>query len=310
MNERLYVAIDNWLKNYKKNSVKTATYDRLRVSFGLMLRYPISNEFPDEMTSDDIQRYLNRLVDDGYALSTIRKQFTLLTAFLKWAHANGKITTPIYLGVSIPIEDTVKKPAKEIETFNMAEQRKLLNVLETLEHRTYGALILMLEAGLRSGEAQCLTWDDVLWDRRALRINKTLVRCSTKKGFTFVQNSAKSKTSNRTVPLSNRAMRVLSALADKTKNLDGLIFPSNNDDALPISHFVVRYYLRKACELSGVKYHSAHALRHTFATNCYNRGCDVKILSKLLGHADVAITYNIYIHLYGDALEEMRKVIG
>ena len=53
-----------------------------------------------------------------------------------------------------------------------------------------------------------------------------------------------------------------------------------------------------------------HAFRHTFATNCYERGCDVKILSKLLGHSDVAITYNIYIHLYGDALEEMRRVVG
>ena len=57
-------------------------------------------------------------------------------------------------------------------------------------------------------------------------------------------------------------------------------------------------------------YLGMHAFRHTFATNCYERGCDVKILSKLLGHSDVAITYNIYIHLYGDALEEMRRVVG
>ncbi len=33
-------------------------------------------------------------------------------------------------------------------------------------------------------------------------------------------------------------------------------------------------------------------------------------MSKLLGHADVTVTYNIYIHLFGDALEEMRSVIG
>ena len=31
----------------------------------------------------------------------------------------------------------------------------------------------------------------------------------------------------------------------------------------------------------------------------------MKVLSKLLGHADVNITYNIYIHLYGDGFEEM-----
>ena len=68
--------------------------------------------------------------------------------------------------------------------------------------------------------------------------------------------------------------------------------------------------INKACDLAGVKYLGQHVFRHTFATNCYARGCDVKVLSKLLGHSDVTITYNTYIHLFGDALEEMRKVIG
>ena len=33
------------------------------------------------------------------------------------------------------------------------------------------------------------------------------------------------------------------------------------------------------------------------------------ILSKLLGHADVNITYNIYVHLYGDGFEEMYEAL-
>ena len=36
---------------------------------------------------------------------------------------------------------------------------------------------------------------------------------------------------------------------------------------------------------------------------------DIKILSKLLGHADVNITYNIYIHLYGDGFDEMYEAL-
>lgn len=53
-----------------------------------------------------------------------------------------------------------------------------------------------------------------------------------------------------------------------------------------------------------------HVLRHAFATNCYYRGRDIKILSKLLGRADVNITYNPCIHLSGDALDEMKAVIS
>ena len=36
---------------------------------------------------------------------------------------------------------------------------------------------------------------------------------------------------------------------------------------------------------------------------------DVKILSRLLGHADVNITYNIYVHLYGDGFDEMYSAL-
>ena len=44
-------------------------------------------------------------------------------------------------------------------------------------------------------------------------------------------------------------------------------------------------------------------------SNCYHKGIDVKILSCLLGHADVNITYNLYIHLYGDGFDEMYSAL-
>lgn len=72
----------------------------------------------------------------------------------------------------------------------------------------------------------------------------------------------------------------------------------------------MRYQTNQACKAADVVYKGQHAFRHTFATNCYNRGADVKILSKILGHSNISVTSNIYIHLYGDALEEMREVVG
>lgn len=300
----------DWMEKYKKNSVKPATFDRLEITYRAMLNYPIATVRLFELQAGDIQTYVNQLVRDGYALSTIKKQFVLLTAYLKFAYAQGIIQNPVYLAVNLPVEEVVKKAPKKVEAYNPIEQKRLINVLEGLENPTYGAIILMLEAGLRCGEAQCLTWDDILWEEQAVRVCKTLVRLSSQKGLSFVQQSAKSKTSNRTIPLSNRAMSILERLSEKAENVDGYIFPSSTDPSLPISYCTVKYYLKQACKEAGIKYKSAHALRHTFATNCYHKGCDVKILSKLLGHADVTITYNIYIHLYGNELEEMRKVIS
>ena len=38
-----------------------------------------------------------------------------------------------------------------------------------------------------------------------------------------------------------------------------------------------------------------HALRHTFATRLFKSGCDIKVISTILGHSSVRITYDIYV---------------
>lgn len=301
--------MDRWLLDYKKNSVKVATYSRLRVSYTMMTRNPISSMDVDALTSNDIQNYLNDLADEGYALSTIKKQYTLISAFLKHEYSEGRVRNPVYLSVNLPVEEIVKKPKKEIETYNQVEQRKLTKVLNTLDDRLYGAAILMLETGMRVGETLALTWNDINWSRKAVRIDKTLVRLPGAPNCAFVQSSPKSKSSKRTIPLSDKALEILNRLSESS-NSSKYIFSDERHGGNPCAYNQLRRKLRKACALAGVPYKGNHAFRHTFATNCYNRGCNVKILSKLLGHADVSITYNTYIHLYGDALEEMRSVIG
>lgn len=50
--------------------------------------------------------------------------------------------------------------------------------------------------------------------------------------------------------------------------------------------------LRK-CHLEKYNY---HALRHTFATNCIEKGLDPKSLSEILGHSNIQITLSFYVH--------------
>lgn len=304
---RLDICISEWLEESKRNTVKALTYDRLLVSFKLMLNYPIATFKVDDLDSRSVQRYLNNLVMDGYSISTIRKQFNLITAYWKWAMAQGLVVTPVYLGVNMPSENAVTAPKREVETYSRDEQERLLERLVELQKDQYGVAVLMLEAGLRVGEALALTWDDVLWGRKAIKVHRTLIRMSSEP-TTYVQDTPKSKTSKRVIPLSAKALEVLQKLKDR-KKFSTYIFSSGSGEDLPYSYSSIEFHIRQLCKDLGISYRGLHAFRHTFASNCYERGCDVKLLSKLLGHADVAITYNIYIHLYGDALEEMRKVI-
>lgn len=69
---------------------------------------------------------------------------------------------------------------------------------------------------------------------------------------------------------------------------------SNNATFVSPRTFAYRY--SRVLKASGIPHINYHALRHTFATRCIEAGVDIKSLSEILGHSDVSITLNIYVH--------------
>ena len=303
----LLEAIREWMVNYKQTSVKPATYDRLVGSAKLMENYEVSSIPIEDLTVNDLQKYVNSLVYDGYALTTIKKQIHLISGYIGYANLYGIITKPIHKGVRLPSESVVKKPKRQVVAYTQDEQKALKQIFWSGESPAYYAALMMLETGMRVGEALALTWLDIDWNRKAVRISKTVVRLGDS-GRSYVQDGAKSFTSNRTIPLSKDAYDLLKWMKTNDSDQSGFIFHNTRGDHL--TYEALRWWIKRACDEAGVPYYGQHVFRHTFATNCYEKGCNVKVLSKFLGHADVSITYNIYIHLFGDAVEEMRSIVG
>ena len=54
--------------------------------------------------------------------------------------------------------------------------------------------------------------------------------------------------------------------------------------------------LKRYLEECGIPEAHFHTLRHTFATRCVEAGFDVKTLSDILGHSNIGITMNLYVH--------------
>lgn len=300
-------AIKEWMEVYKKGSVKEATYNRLVVSYRIMLNYGICNIATAAVSTKDVQNYINKLVDAGYARSTIIKQYRLLTAYYAFAIRERMVDFSPVLSVALPKEDAVQKKKRQVEAYTVPQQKALTKVLATHEHPEYAVAEMILETGMRIGEALALSWDDIDWDRQAIRIHKTVI-IKPRDGKYKIQDSPKSEASNRIIPMSKRAYALLCELYEAADDDAGQIFVDSRHEIL--TYESMKRKLAKACKEANVPYRGTHIFRHTFATNCYHRGCDVKLLSKMLGHASAAITYNVYIHLYGDALEDMRSVVG
>lgn len=300
----LYKEIERWTVKYKKNSVKPSSYKRFMNSLQLIGRYSIAEKCLQDLTTDDLQNFLNEMVDDEYARETIKKPFKLICEFLEHSLYLGTIQKPIHKGVKMPSESAVLKKKRNIVAYDEREQAKLCRVLERGDSPCWLAALLMLDTGMRVGEVMALDWDDIDWRRRCVYINKTVI-VGEKRRDHYVQSEPKTVSSVRHVALSTRVQRILKQLMEDGD--EGFIF--HDEFGNPMRYPCMKYWIRKACEEAEVKYRGLHVFRHTFATNCYYKGCDVKLLSKMLGHANVATTYNMYIHLYGDALEEMRSII-
>ena len=296
--------IDQWLTTYKATTVKPATYDRLLTSVRALARFAIAEMPIGEITSVHIQQYVNELAGKGYGLSTIKKQMRIVTAPLKQASALHIIPADPGIGIRLPSRYNVSKPERLIEAYTAQEQTALLNVLSSGRRTGYFAIALMIETGLRVGEVLALRWQDVQLTRKRINVRNTVVRLANKKQ-SFVQDSVKSESSRRTIPLTPEAINILEE--QYARRVNEWVFV--NDDGERLSYEALRYQTRKACEEAGIEYRGEHVFRHTFATNCYHKGIDVKILSRLLGHADVNITYNLYIHLYGDGFDEMYEAL-
>lgn len=298
-----------WLDMFKKPKVKPATFERLVQSNTSLGRYELACEKLVDVTQLDIQFYINQISGEGYSFSTIKKQLELVRASLRKAVSLKLIQDNPADEIEMPNKKTIKKQ-KEILAYNTKEQEKLKKYIE--EHSYQSALLcvaFMIETGLRAGEALVLRWSDVDSEKHRCHVHATLVNPHIP-SKAYVQDSPKTDSSIRTIPLNVRATAILNAL--KRTATSEFIFGcsgvrTNSEGRLEYPTLIRA--IKKMCKETGVPYRGAHVFRHTFATNCYYKGVDIKILSRLLGHSDVKITYNTYINLYGDGFDDMYAAI-
>lgn len=138
------------------------------------------------------------------------------------------------------------------------------------------ALVVALGTGLRGAELAGLTAAQVLWEVPAIRL--------TGKGG-----------KRREVPVFPAAQAALQRAAAGRPT--GRLWPVSESPTQQVTTF--NHALRRAWRRAGGVGPSptTHVFRHTFATRFLQRGGDIYILSKILGHASVAITERVYAHL-------------
>lgn len=164
----------------------------------------------------------------------------------------------------------------------------------------------ILQTGLRTGELVGVKCEDVDFISKTIQIRRSMeYRYSVKE---WRIGEPKSKSGYRTIPLTEEAVTILKKQKEKNKRISEISteweeFVFLCRKGTPVKNSTYDTALFKICDKAKIPRFSMHILRHTFATRCIEAGMKPKILQMLLGHSNIGITMNLYVH----TTEEEKK---
>ena len=279
-----------WLEEIAPVGLRPSTLNTNRIIIEKTLLPALGDvKLQDKRLDDHIQSFINARSRQGIAPATIRRETAVLTGALNAALDRQYINR-------MPKLVFPKQEQKEIEFLTREELPRLLSALpNTTQGR---ALRFILGTGLRAEELCGLRWQDI--DRQGIHITQTLQLIQGER----VAQPPKSKSSRRTVPL-NDSLRTLLEEQRRAQRLERLAAGSAWQageyvfamaTGAPADRCNLARVLRASLRQAGLKPRGVHALRHTFATLWVQSGQDIRTLSEIIGHSNVAFTMQRYVH--------------
>ena len=299
--------LNNWMKTYKRGTIKASSYDALEKTAKNQVIPNIGMIQLQEITATDIQTLLNDLKEKGYSYSTVKKTHDCLNAMFEHATIADDVAKNPMLLVKMLARSEFE--TKEIRYFS--EDECALIIEECSRQYKTGkpiyqyadAYILMLNTGIRLGEAIGLKKTDWNKGESTLHIQRNIQSISKRdnsgnrvQGKQLVTNTTKTYSGDRIIPLNKAATEAIQRLCEQHPDAECIIC-SSKGDMIPPERLERTFY--RILKNVGIRQAGLHSLRHTFASMLFKEEVDVKTISELLGHASIQITLNTYVHLIG-----------
>ncbi|MCM1201871.1 MAG: site-specific integrase [Bacteroides fragilis] len=270
----------DWLMQIKEKR-KLSTYVKYHMIYRNHLEESFGNAALSEITDAFVRERIQEPLSDSFRSSI----YCVMNQVLKFAA--DKYAVPI-TGLKKPASEMNGRPVK---IFSRQEQKKLLSTLYHEMDFSKMAVLFCLFTGLRLGEICALKWEDIDWENQILVVRRTVQRLYAEGRRTktaLMETGPKSEYSRREIPLPVSVLELLL----KFRGDQEYVFGGDR----PMEPRTLQYHFKRILREAGLQDANFHILRHTFSTNCIEGGADVKSLSEMLGHADVQITLNRYVH--------------
>ena len=302
--ERLMVKayLEQWLET-KRSSLRPESFRRYREMCHLHIIPEIGRKPLVRLRPSDLQTLYARIRGKGLSGTSL----SLLHGVLHVALGDAAKWNLVVRNVS-DLVDVPRRSTPEMRTLTPDEAARLLRAANRDPLEAF--YILALTCGLRLGELQGLRWRSVALDRGRLLVTATLQGVE---NGTPILAEPKTANSRREVYLSKMAVRALRAhrasqLEQRLKagavweDFD-LVFTTGRGRPLDGNNLRTRSFASLLAR-AGLPPMRFHSLRHAAATILLAEGVNVKVVSQMLGHADITTTLRIYGHLLPSMQEQ------
>ena len=286
----------SWLQSAKLRT-KESTYSRYYYLVSKYIFPYLGQHKVNQLSNAVLERYIECLLTSGrldgkggLSNKSVTDILTVVKSTLLYAKNAG---FAVICDVSFL---SVKRSEKEIRVLTKDEQKRLSAVL-LCETDTYKlGVLISLYTGMRIGEVCALKWRNVNLKEKSIRVCETMQRIkNTEPAKTektkIIISEPKSKCSIREIPIPACLVEIIETFRSSP---DAFVLSGNATQY--VEPRKLQYHFQKYVKEGTLENVNYHALRHTFATRCVELGFEIKSLSEILGHANVNITLNRYVH--------------
>ena len=291
-----------WWESYK-NTIKPNSQQSMEGIVRLHILPAFGDYKLDKLTTPIIQQQVNKWADKANKGEK--------GAYANYSFLNNINRRILQYGVTMqaiqhnPARDVIiprKQQNKEhkVKFFSNQELKQFLEYLDSLDLSNYENLFdyvlykTLLASGCRIGEVLALEWSDIDLKKGIISISKTLNRYQE-------TNTPKSKAGLREIDIDKATV---SLLKQYKKRQQVQSWQLGRSEGIVFTPFTTKYayacLLRKRLQghfkSAGVPDISFHGFRHTHATIMLYAGIEAKDLQYRLGHSNISMTLNTYVH--------------
>jgi integrase len=291
-------SVETYLKSWleiKKHRIDASSHARY-FRYLLSINPIIGSLALSKLSPQHLQHLYAALLEKGWAAGTVGLVHGMMHDALKQAVRLGIVQRNVSDMVDPP-----RRVEKEMQVLTQEQVKILLNAAK--ENWFEAVYVVVLATGLRAGEIFALQWGDIDFAQGKLLVQRGWQRTNTE---TFL-SLPKTSHGRRTIVLSRVALEALkrqrsrvddlrSRMGDLWDDKYSLVFPNHRGHPVEFQSFS-NTHLRSLLKRAFLPIIRFHDLRHTFATLLLSKGVNIKVVSEMLGHANVSITLRVYAHV-------------